>query len=348
MPECARPHRIPIAWLAGALLFGGELRAQPAAPGADAPLEEIVVSGEFPGPGMWKVTPRDDPAHVLWIVGDPPPLPRRMKWKSRDVEAVARRAREILLDASLRMQPDEEIGIFRGLSLLPSAMKARRNPDQALLRERVPAELYARWLVQKKRFLGHDGSVEKWRPLFAANKLREAAFDDLGLRESGMVWEVVGKIAKKHQIATTAPLLEFKFHTDDLRSKIKEFARESLADTECFAATLDLTEALSDSVTEARRARAWATADLATLDSLPPLPNPFVPCAMAVLGSQVAREIIPADIREKLYVLWMDAAVKSLAANDTTLAIVPLAKLMRAGGYLERLRALGYEIEAPR
>jgi hypothetical protein len=44
----------------------------------------------------------------------------------------------------------------------------------------------------------------------------------------------------------------------------------------------------------------------------------------------------------------MDAAAKSLGANQTTLAIVPLAKLTRAGGYLERLRARGYSIEAPK
>ncbi|HEX6397602.1 MAG TPA: hypothetical protein VFZ95_09275, partial [Steroidobacteraceae bacterium] len=64
-------------------------------------------------------------------------------------------------------------------------------------------------------------------------------------------------------------------------------------------------------------------------------------------GSEVAREIIPTDIREQLYASWMSAAAKSLASNETTLAIVPLAKLTREGGYLERLRARGYAIDAP-
>jgi hypothetical protein len=138
------------------------------------------------------------------------------------------------------------------------------------------------------------------------------------------------------------------FPTDGLKDKIREFSRQPLADLECFSATLDLTEALSDTATEERRARAWATADLETLESLPPLPNPYVPCAMAVLSSEVAKEIIPTDIREQLYSSWMEAAVKSLSANETTLAIVPLGKLTRKGGYLERLRARGYQIEAPK
>jgi hypothetical protein len=316
---------------------------------ADEPLEEVVVTGEFPGPGMWKVTRPDDSAgHVLWIVGEPPPLPKRMQWKAREVEAVAMRSQEIVLDSSVRMDPDEKIGVFRGLSLLPSALKARRNPDEGTLRERLPPDLYARWLLLKKRYIGSDSGIEKWRPIFAANKLRKEAMSELGLRESGMVWEEIEKLAKKQQIPTTSPNLHFPIHTDDIKAKIKEFSREPLADTECFSSTLDLTEALSDQPTEARRARAWATADLETLNSLPQLPNPYVPCAMAVLGSQVAKEIIPADIREQLYNLWIAAAQKSLLANQTTLAIVPLEKLLRQGGYLDRLRAKGYLIEPPK
>ena len=38
----------------------------------EEPLEEIVVTGEFKGPGLWRVTrPGDSDNHVLWIVGDP-------------------------------------------------------------------------------------------------------------------------------------------------------------------------------------------------------------------------------------------------------------------------------------
>ena len=49
--------------------------------------------------------------------------------------------------------------------------------------------------------------------------------------------------------------------------------------------------------------------------------------------------------RPRLY--WALTAEQSLGANQTTLAIVPLGKLLRADGYLDRLRAKGYLIEAP-
>jgi len=146
----------------------------------------------------------------------------------------------------------------------------------------------------------------------------------------------------------TTPTIKFTFHTREIKDKLREFSRESLPDSECFARTLDLTEALSDSATEARRAQAWATADLATLDSLPPLPNPYLPCAMALLSSEAAKELIPADIREQIYVSWTEAAARSLTVNETTLAVVPLAKLTRDGGYLARLREMGYLVEPPK
>ncbi len=90
-------------------------RRRSALPNLKPPLDEVVVTGEFPGPGMWKVTRAGDAAsHVLWIVGEPPPLPKRMKWKSKDIEAVALGAQEILRDSAVSMEPDEKIGFFRG------------------------------------------------------------------------------------------------------------------------------------------------------------------------------------------------------------------------------------------
>ena len=323
------------------------LRAQ--VPAIESPLEEVVVNGEFPGPGMWKVTrPNDSSGNTLWIIGDPPPLPKRIQWKSTEVEAVAGSAQEILRDAAVTMKPDEDIGLFRGLTLIPAMLKARKNPEDGKLKDLLPPDLYARWLVQKRLYLGRESGVEEWRPIFAADKLRKGAYEQLKLRDSGMVWEVVGKLAKQRKIRVTSPLITYTVKRDEIRAKLKEFSRESLADVECFATTLALTEALSRRDTENARASAWATGDLETLAALPPLPSPVLPCVMAVMSSQIAREVVPADIREQLAALWTAAAEKSLAANRTTLAIVPLTKLMREDGYLAGLRAKGYVIEAPR
>lgn len=331
-----------------ALASHAQVPSEPA-PAGDAPLDEVVVTGEFPGPGMWKVTRAGDTGnHVLWIVAEPPPLPNRMQWKSKDVEAVARGADEILRDASVTMSPDEKIGFFRGLSLLPAMREARRNPQDARLEDLLPPDLYARWLVQKKLYLGRERGVESWRPLFAADRLRKAAFKDLKLREGGVVWAVIGKLAERHKIKVTSPTLRFTIKRSEVRAKIKEFSRESLADTECFDTMLQLTEALGDQEKRDARARAWATGDHEALARIPALPSPYLPCVMAVMTSQVAREFIPADTREQVQALWLEAAEKSLATNPSTFAIVPFVKLTRTDGYLAMLRARGYLIEAPK
>jgi hypothetical protein len=329
---------LPLLWLLAAPCLAAD----------DEPLEEIVVTGEFKGPGLWRVTRPGNTTHILWIVGDPFALPNRMQWKSRDIEAIALGSQEILRDASVSLKPDEEIGMLRGLTLLPALMKARKNPDDKRLAELLPPDLHARWVVQKELYLRGTNGLEDWRPLFAADRLRSRAFEKLKLRERGVVWDVIGKLVEKRKVPVTTPTIPFVVKRAEVRGKIKEFSRESLPDIECFRATLDLTEALANREMETKRAQAWAQADLETLASLPPLPNPYLPCAMAVLGSQVAREVIPDDIRAQTEKLWLDTAIASLARNQSTFAIVPFAKLTRSDGYLERLRAAGLAVEPPR
>jgi hypothetical protein len=312
----------------------------------EEPLEEIVVTGEFAGPGMWQVTHPDHPGHTLWIVGEPPPLPNRMRWRSQNVERVALQSQEILMQPGFSLKPDEKVGVFRMLSLVPAAMKLRKNPDKATLQELLPPDIYARWLVQKKLYLGRDPGVEKMRPFLVAEKLRDAAFKELQLGGGG-AWGAIFQLAKKKRIPVTTPMLEFTFKTDDLRGQIKAFSREKLADEECFAQTVELTEALSNKLVEDARARAWATADLAGLQELPPLPDPEASCGQAIVNALAMTTPVPTDVREKMDELWFAAAGSAVTKNESTLAFVKMSALHGENGYLESLRKRGYEILAP-
>src|SRR5688572_12015468 len=138
-------------------------------------LETMVVSGAQPGPGMWTVRHGD---HVLHVLGTVSPLPRRMEWTSAGVESAIAGSRVVI--AAPAVVVDADIGIFRGMALLPAMLRARNNPGKRPLREVVSPELYARWEVLKARYMGRDRGVEKRRPLLAAQELYEAA-----LRRSG-------------------------------------------------------------------------------------------------------------------------------------------------------------------
>ena len=55
---------------------------------SDTVIEEVLVTGVQPGPGLWRVTrPTDDGEHVLWIMGQYHTLPKKMEWRSRELEA---------------------------------------------------------------------------------------------------------------------------------------------------------------------------------------------------------------------------------------------------------------------
>lgn len=310
------------------------------------PLDEIIVTGDYAGPGMWQVTHPEHPGHSLWIVGEPPLLPRGMRFHSQQVAHVAAQSQEILQRAGSTLKPDKKVGVFRMLTLVPAVLKLRKNPGKATLQELIPPDLYARWLVQKKLYLGRDSGVEKMRPFLAAEKLRNAAIEKLQLGLGGSWGEVWQHVAEK-KIPVTNPSLEFTFKTDDLRREIKAFAREKLADEECFALTVELTEALSNKPVEEARARAWATGDLARLQELPPLPNPDPSCDQAIVNALAMTTTVPADLREQMDELWIAAAGNALTKNESTLAFVPMSDLLGEHGHLESLRNRGYGIRAP-
>jgi len=157
---------------------------------SEEPLEEIIVTGEHAGPGMWQVTHPDHPGHTLWIVGEPPLLPNGMYFRSQKVAQVAAQSQEILGRTSVSLKPDEKVGVFRMLTLVPAALKLRKNPDKATLQELIPPDIYARWLVQKKLYLGRDSGVEKMRPIVAAERLRNAAIEKLQVGYGGSWPEV--------------------------------------------------------------------------------------------------------------------------------------------------------------
>jgi hypothetical protein len=295
---------------------------------------------------MWQVTHPDHAGHTLWIVGEAPLLPKGLRFRSQQVVNVASQSQEILQQAGFSLKPDKKIGVFRMLTLVPAAFRLRKNPDEATLQKLIPPDIYARWLVQKKLYLGRDSGVEKMRPFLVAEKLRDAAIEKLQLGYGsswGEVWQLVGK----KKIPVTTPSLEFTFKTDDLRAQLKAYSREKLADEECFARTVALTEALSNKQVEDARARAWATADLEKLQELPPLPDAESSCDQAIVNALAMTTPVPADLRERLDELWFTAVGSALTKNESTLAFVPMGALLGEHGYLERLRSRGHEVLAP-
>lgn len=301
-------------------------------------LETVVVSGEQPGPGLWRVS--DAQGHELWILGSLSPLPKRMRWNPDKVERILERADALLEEPGASISAD--VGFFRGLALLPAAMKARNNAEGERLEDVLPADLYRRWLALKDRYLGRDRTVEKRRPILAANTLFEKALDRHRLKADDQVWPVLRKLAKRHGVERVETGVNFTLV--EPKQMLKEFSRTGLDDIACFETTLARLETDLDGMVA--RANAWAVGDLETLAALPHPEHERV-CSDAVLHSAVAEQQGFADIRERIRASWLEAAQTALVGNQVTLAVLPMRTLLRADGLLADLVALGYTVEPP-
>ena len=318
-------------------LATGLLLAVPAVP--DEPLEEVLVTGQQPGPGLWKVTrPGDASGHVLWILGSYSPLPKRMGWRSKEFESVLATSQEVLAPATI----DASVGFFGGIALLPSLIGVRRNPDDARLRDVVPPDLYARWLSLKARYLGDDDDVEEWRPIFAAQELYEAALKKKGLVPYEGVWPAVEKLARNARVKVTTPKVELK--VDKVRTAIKEFKKTPFSDVECFSRTIQRLESDLDLMRE--RANAWSVGDVARLKQLAPVERASA-CIGVILESSFMQERGYGDVLVRVRDAWVTAAEQSLVRNESTVAVLSIDQILKPDGYLVRLRDMGYSVDEP-
>ena len=302
-------------------------------------IEEVLVTGQQPGPGLWKVTrPADGTDHVLWILGSYGPLPKKMIWRSTELEAALAGSQAVIAPVSMRAS----VGALGGVTLLPSLVGVRRNPDGARLEDVVPPDLYARWLSLKERYIGRDGDVEKWRPIFAAQELYEQALRKSGLEPYGVVWPAVEKRARKARVKIVEPEVEVRI--DKPRAALKEFKRAPLDDLECFAKTIERLE--SDLELMRVRANAWASGDVEKLRLLAPVDNASA-CIAVALNAEVLRQQGAGDWPAQRAAAWLEAAESALASNASTVAVLNVDQILRPGGYVAELRARGYVVEDP-
>lgn len=308
-------------------------------PSQVAPLEEVLVTGAQPGPGLWKVTqPGDRNGHVLWLMGSYSPLPRKIEWRSKELETVLAASQAVLAPVSV----NASTGPLGGVTLLPSLIGVRRNPGEKTLQEVLPPDLYARWLPLKARYLGNDRSVEQWRPIFAAQELYRAALKQKNLVAYEGVWPAVEKLARKAKVPIVETELELK--VEKARASIKEFKVTPLSDVECFARTLQRLESDLDLMRE--RANAWAVGDVAGLRALVPVERAGA-CIGTVLDSSFMRERGYGDVLSRLRTAWVQTAEQALAQHPSSVAVLSVDEILKPDGYVAELRRKGYRIEEP-
>src|SRR6202166_5025400 len=163
---------------AAALLIAAGLTAGglPVAAGrADEPapvMDELTVTGERTGPGMWHV---HHGAANLWILGSMSPLPKGITWRSKQLEQILDSTNQVIVP-----QPFE-IGIARVLWLLITERDLLMVRGGERLKDVMPPDLHARFAVQRAKYTADSDKWERLRPIIAAGFLQQAAFHQVGL-----------------------------------------------------------------------------------------------------------------------------------------------------------------------
>jgi hypothetical protein len=309
-------------------------------------LGELIVTGEYPGPGLWKVT-RPDNGHVLWLVAQPPLLPAEIAWRSKELEEVATTAQLMVLGGGFGIVPDGKLSIWRALTIAPSLLGIQKNPDGERLEDILPRDLVIEWRYLKAKLHWRDSSVEKWRPIAAAQALREQALRPFRRDPAQSVTSTLRRIAKERGIKTASATVYVKVPPAQMRTAVKDFKKLPLDDIECFRRTLKFVDVLSDVEVIKRRAKAWATGDLETLRGLPSVPEFATACNAAIASSQAATRFEVGDLATRMREIWLELIESSLEQNQVTLALLPIDDFLRADGRLADLRAKGYAVEEP-
>jgi uncharacterized protein YbaP (TraB family) len=302
-------------------------------------LAAVDVAGVMPGPGLWQVRRGD---HVLWLVGTLKPVPKRMQWRSAELDTRLAEADAVLGGPGVSMTTGR--GMLHAMTLVPSALGARKLPDGETLADVLAPELHARWSELKAQHLGRDRAIERWRPMFAAEKLHRKAVERAGLSFTSPVVDHVAKAGKRRDLPRINAMLSLTL--DEPRQALREFKQGELDDTDCFERTLQRLE--SDVALLTARAEAWATGDIEALRTLHDT-DPDSACIAALTSAPVLQKNGLADARVQMRARWLEAAEEALSAHRTTVGAVPIDLLLDAGpdGVLARFAARGYRVLGP-
>ena len=288
-------------------------------------MEELVVTGERTGPGMWHV---HRGAAQVWILGSMSPLPKGITWRATQVEKVLDGAGQALV------QKPFEIGIARILWLLITERSVLMVRGGKRLKDVLPPELHARFAAQRAKYTNDANKWERFRPLIAAAFLQQAAFHQAGLSTRLDLGAAVRTLAKKHRVRVEEVKIAGVGDVMDALKVLPPATENACVDASLVTVERDLPRLLD-------RAQAWASGNIERIGKLREPAE--VDACRAALDSGVGAADLIARIRRT----WVGTIEKYLQTPGVTLVVLNMDMLLEPGGVLDELRSLGYDVDAP-
>jgi uncharacterized protein YbaP (TraB family) len=298
-----------------------------ASPELPSALPPGPVSGDQPGPALWKVTSGATPQHILWILGAPPtPLPHNVVWRSKQVEMVLAGAQEVIMDDPITFDART-----RSSPLAQSEYNDMRSlPPGQTLKNVLSDELFARFTMLKTE-IGGNSAIDHLRPWAAAAALRDRASQSLGLGNTAVSSAVL-------RLARRASVIDVNTHPD-----YQIFERNSKSARTVACLELAVSELETDRDHVKRVTNAWAVGNVAALRSLLLMESPDECLPSLFDSAQQAKDVV--DYHDQQ---WLTAADRALHDQSTSFSLVPIRELLVPDGLVAALRARGYVVEEPR
>ena len=284
-------------------------------------LEEVMVTGVHPGPGLWKVSHGD---HVLWILGTQAPLPRGLVWRSEEVELAIMESQEVLGNYLATFT-------IKGENVFES--KGRT------LRSLLPRKSYSQWLALKNKYIGPIPDTEKLLPVTAATLLRSSAFERSGMTSADQVWREIHRLAEEYRLPLT---------TDHQVDKIIDSAARNDAESQRIGVEylIDTMAKLEPELRSARAsANAWAVGDIAALrkQAEADRKSAYLYANSWPFLKESEKKALRAETDQR----WLEAAASALERNRTTFTALPMFLILQPDGLLAELSARGFVVEEP-
>jgi uncharacterized protein YbaP (TraB family) len=299
--------------------------ADPPPPVPPPVMDELVVTGERTGPGMWHV---HRGAAEVWILGSMSPLPKGITWRATQVDKVLGGTSQVLV------QKPFEIGIARILWLLITERSVLMVRGGKRLKDVLPAELHARFAAQRAKYTQDPEKWERFRPLIAAAFLQQAAFHQVGLSTRLDLGAAVRTLAKKHHVRVEEIKIAGVGDVMDALKTLPPATENACVDASLVTVERDLPRLLE-------RAQAWASGNIERIEKL------REPAEVDACRAALDTGIGAADLIARIRRTWLGTIEKYLQNAGVTLVVMNMDMLLEPGGLLDELRAKGYEVDAP-
>ena len=288
-------------------------------------MDELVVTGERTGPGMWHV---HRGAAEVWILGSMSPLPKGITWRATQVDKVLGGTSQVLV------QKPFEIGIARILWLLITERSVLMVRGGKRLKDVLPAELHARFAAQRAKYTQDPEKWERFRPLIAAAFLQQAAFHQVGLSTRLDLGAAVRTLAKNHHVRVEEIKIAGVGDVMDALKTLPPATENACVDASLVTVERDLPRLLE-------RAQAWASGNIERIEKL------REPAEVDACRAALDTGIGAADLIARIRRTWLGAIERYLQNAGVTLVVMNMDMLLEPGGLLDELRAKGYEVDAP-